>query len=341
MSLLFRKMFPLMNETAEGGEGITTAQTAPSAEEMGGAASDGGADLDFDGINNILSFDPFAEDVGGDTSSGGDEGAQPDGGEGTETEAATGAEETGATSEPGKTETQSQGEQQDEEGAAAEENPELALLRQQLAAQSQIIEQLQKSTSGQEDTAGKGGETSTEDTPKVPAYSFTIPDQLMTLLDSEDPTERRQGIAAMAQGIAQTTHQQVLGQVQGMFTSIVPQTVMNVVQEQNYSKAIFEDFYGTHKDLNREELKPLITQTAETVWKETKAQQWSPKLRDTIAQRVRTILTQGNTSTKGQDGGQDTRKVPPANPNAGRQSRANNAVDSASAVADDVNSLLF
>jgi len=325
MSLLRKLHYKYLEEAAEGDAGNSApVQTTPSPEDLGTTeVVDGGTELDFDGINDVLAFDPFAEGAETDSnsveSSESTEVAQPDGSE--------------ATPEPGKTETEVEAEtDEDPTVAQVEESPELVLLRQQLDTQKQLIEQLQQGDA----TTPTEGENADETKPSTPAYEFTIPEQMMTLVDSEDAAERRQGIGALAQGVAQTVHAQVMEQVQGMFTQVVPQTVMSVVQQQNTAKAIFDDFYGQNPELNREELKPLVVQVAEAAFKESKAQEWSPALRDTIATRVKSILGQGKTTTPA--------KVPakaPAGPSSGRQSRGNNASTPAAAQADDVASLLF
>lgn len=317
-NLLYVKM-----DEAEDGADLGEVQTAPDAGDMGIAAEpDGSAELNFEGVNDILSFDPFAED-GAETETFAtktvDE-TQPDG------------SETEVTPEPGTTETTAAEETEETKTGETEvesevESPELVLLRQQIDTQKALIEQMQKGT---EATAT---ETAAEANP-VPEYAFTIPDAMMNLVDSEDPAERRQGMAAMAQGVAQTVHGQMMEQVQSMFTQVVPQTVMNVVNQQNQAKAIFEDFYGANPELNQEDLKPLVVQVAEAAFKESGATEWSPALRDTIATRVKTILGQGKPAPV-------RIAAAPASPGGARQSRASNAETPASALANDVGSLLF
>lgn len=333
MSLLLNKLHHVyMDETTgdDAGGAAAPAQTAPSAEEVAAApVDDGSAELDFDGISDILNApDPFEENAGAEApaKNEGADGAQPDGAEG---EAAAAPAE----GEPGKTETPASEEEPGGKEAATEESPELALMRQTMESQKTLIEQLQKGTPGDKAPDDKGGE---EEHSVVPDYAFTIPDGLMNLMDSEDTAERRQGIGALAQGVAQTVHKQMLGQVQEMMSSVVPQTVMNVVQQQTQAKAIFEDFYGTHQDLNKEELKPIIVQVAEKVMKEAGTQEWSPKVRDVIAARVKSLLQQGTAPVA-----PAAPTTPPASPGGVRQSRANNSAPGADALADDVGALLF
>ncbi|GMQ92424.1 MAG: hypothetical protein BMS9Abin11_1753 [Gammaproteobacteria bacterium] len=130
-----------------------------------------------------------------------------------------------------------------------------------------------------------------------PAFAFDIPDQLMELMGSEDPGERKQAVAALSRGIARETYRAAMAQVSEAFKTM-PGVVQAAINQQNSSRAVFEDFYGAHGDLNRPELRAVIMETAKGVMAEEAAKQglqvnqmpWSEDLRDKVAKRAREVL---------------------------------------------------
>jgi hypothetical protein len=132
-----------------------------------------------------------------------------------------------------------------------------------------------------------------EQGPQIPDYNFTLPDQLVALIESEDPVQRRQGLAMFAQGVARTVHANTLSDVMRAreeMAHLMPQYVEAVQKQQNQVREVFQDFYGTHKDLDRPELRPLVVSVAQQILQESGANTWSPELRDKIAGKVRGVL---------------------------------------------------
>lgn len=120
----------------------------------------------------------------------------------------------------------------------------------------------------------------------VPPYAYNIPDQLVTMLRSEDPREVAAGLQAMATGVSRTVHRMILEQV----LSFVPRMVENAVASRQAMDYIRNDFYGTYPEFYRPELVGLVEQTARAVWQETGAKEWTPQFRDAVAQRLRALL---------------------------------------------------
>ncbi len=306
---------------AAGGGGAAAAPATPSAPAADAGSS---SELTFDDIETALRFDGLSQPP---------EPAKPDAGQQSQTQEAQGQPQG---------QQQQQG-QQPQTQQQTQSNPEMELLKQQLTEAQKIIQAFtrQQPQPGQQQGQGQGQgqqpgqQPGQQAEPEVPPYEFNIPDGLVALLDSEVPAERQKGIGALMQGTARAVHatvmQQVAKQVQEL-TQNLPQVVNQGIQQHNYAREIFSDFYNTHKHLNRPELRSLVVQTAQAVMQETGAQAWSPQLRDAIAQRVTAVLTQ---------------VVPPAPPQqqqpfvAGNGSRPGGAPMGGNTQADDIFKTLF
>ena len=219
-------------------------------------------------IGDLLRFDPF------DSAPAEEEPAE-------ESETPAEAEEA-----PAEEETPSEEEEGGEDPGPSSEDeppsvdPEKELLRQQLETMQKLLQQRTAEPPKEEP----------KDAPPVPAYQFEIPDALVEGLDSDNPVEKKAAVGALAQGLSAAIHQQMIAQVQQMIQQAVPQLVQSVVAEHTTSQEIFHDFYGKYADLNRPELRTLVRSVAEQVYEELKPQQWTPEVRDTIAQRVYGII---------------------------------------------------
>jgi len=264
--------------TDKSGKGAGTSASEPaggvSFDQIDSALSDDG--LSSEETQSLLNFDAFGGEEEEEVSAPSEAGKETPA---TEGEAA--PEGDGETVEPGTEE----GEPPLDESPTT--SPELSALLQQVARQNAAIEELKKTRTAPSKEPAEDG----------PAFNFTVPDQLMALLGSEDPGERKQAVSALAQGIARETYRTAMGQVQEMLSGI-PQVVQTAIQQENSARTVFEDFYGKHSDLNRPELRPVIMNVAQTVMAEEAARQgvsvadmsWSEKLRDEIAKRSRTAL---------------------------------------------------
>lgn len=238
-------------------------ETAPAADSNDG--------LSFDQIDSILNFDPFNKEEAKGAPVVEDPPAE---------------EEETLPAEPAKAEAQTapaQESQTAEPPPQPPEDSEKALLKQQLASMQAALDALQKPQPQQNQPRQQ------EEFP-VPEYNYNIPEPLIQHLQSENPAEVRAGIGALMQGLSQTVHRTVVKDLTDMMQHVVPQMVRQGVDGANTAREIFTDFYGTHKDLNVPELRPLIVNTAQQVANEFRANSWTPQLRDETARRVKAVL---------------------------------------------------
>lgn len=182
------------------------------------------------------------------------------------------------------------------EGPSAE-----ALLAQALEVNKRLSEQLAQKQAPQKPSQPEDDEdTKVFSERKFTDYTFNINPKLYEGLFSADATqeERIQCLQAYASGIATTVHNNILATL-GKWTrdnfDAIPGVVKYLVGQTNQavqsSQEIRDGFYKKNPDLNRPELYPLLKATIQAVQKETKAQVWSEQFADTVATRVRGILT--------------------------------------------------
>ena len=233
-------------------------------------------------VSDMLGKDPFAleDDVTPVT-----EGGEPAPDE--SVVAPTGEEEPAAIAEPGTTAEPAPVDEVVPAAVVPESNPEMDLLRQQNALLQQRITGMESAQT----PAAPVAEAPTA--PSIPDYNFTMPVELQTLLNSEDPGERAQGMRHMMTGVARSVHQQIMGEVSQNLNSM-QQSFGGVVQStmtaQTERQAIFEDFYNNNTDLNNPALRPVIVNIAQQVMTEQNTTQWSEQIRNLVAQRARTVL---------------------------------------------------
>lgn len=125
--------------------------------------------------------------------------------------------------------------------------------------------------------------------PDAPDYMFSVPDQLLQLMGSEDPNQVRQGLQALMSGLGQSMHKIVMQAVDEKLAT-VPSMISQGQQVLAQRQIIFEDFYKAHPDLNQPALHSVVSNVGAQVQAEMGAQAWSPQLRDAIAVRVRQSL---------------------------------------------------
>lgn len=242
--------------------------------------------LDMSDISDMLEFDPF-DDSGDDEDS-------PDNQNPEQQVSAESADATQASDDPATQESQETSPEPE-----LEIPPEVqALLDRNAALEQQLQQQQQQQAQVQQQQASQQQQQANEDPLDafVPPYQFEIPQQLMQMLDSEEPTDRMQGLQYLMQGLARSVHRTMLEQTQGMMTAYVPSQLQQYTQQQEQISTVRNDFYSTNTDLNVPELRPIVSQIAAQVMQEQNAQGWTPDLRDAIAQRVRAVLSYGQTS---------------------------------------------
>ncbi len=120
-------------------------------------------------------------------------------------------------------------------------------------------------------------------------YLREVPDQMMNLINSEDPAERRQGIAALVNGVGQMIHAEVMKDVETRIQTVSTEVQTNA-SVNNEGKRIFDDFYGAFPALNVDALRPLVVAETQKVYKELGVSEWSDSVRDAIGVRVQNVL---------------------------------------------------
>jgi hypothetical protein len=245
-----------------------------------------------DELAAMLEYDPFDPQYAGDDSGegqGADASSQGDSGAGQDDGSA------GQQADPNAQPSQPSG----------QEDP--AQLRQQLDEALRYIHQLregqgqaqgqqgaQPDQQGQMGAQQQGQEGQQE---PLPNYQFQIPDQLLQMMDSDDPAQRKQALTYLGQGVAQSVHQMVRQEMtdkMGRLQQELPQTIQQQQASQAQQRQIFEDFYGTYQDLNRPELRPTIVEVAKSVAGEYQQKgmpvQWGPEFKQAVANRVYQVL---------------------------------------------------
>jgi len=248
---------------------------APAAADLGQAANAAAAATaeisqeeqdrqDENEVRRILNFDPFA-DAAAPAPAAQAPGTTPN-------EPAT---QTPATPDAGAAATTTP-------PATPQVSPEVAALQEQVRnLQTQI-----KTTPAAAPTAQPQGEAPDP----VPAYNYNIPDDVMVALDSDEPVQRKAGIAALAQGVSRTVHRQVLDQMQAVFQNVVPQMIEQSHTVRQTAMSVRQDFYGKFKELDNPQLYPFVQQQAILLGQELGGITWSPEFRDTLGQRVKAAL---------------------------------------------------
>ena len=177
-------------------------------------------------------------------------------------------------------------------------DPERELLRRTVEEQGTQIRELLALQRVAIERAGQApAATPSQPQPETFPYNFQVPDQLMEMIDSENPTQRRAGISALVTSLARVVHGEVRKEFTARLEDVskgIPRTIESHVDARTTAeqtqRAVETDFYGTYKELNRPELKPLIVSTAARIMASTGAKDWSPALRDQIGTEVRAIL---------------------------------------------------
>lgn len=121
-------------------------------------------------------------------------------------------------------------------------------------------------------------------------YDFQVPDPLVAAMSSEIPEERKYAITSLVNGVAASIHARIAQETQQQLQHGVPQMIAQAEQTRSTAQRVENDFYGTHKDLDRPELRPFIQQLAVALMQETGKMEWSPEFRDALAHRARSVF---------------------------------------------------
>lgn len=127
----------------------------------------------------------------------------------------------------------------------------------------------------------------------VPDYNFEIPDQLVNMLNSEDPGERKTALGTLIRGVSQTIHQQLAGVVKEVRDS-VPNSINDAIQMQQFQSQVNTEFYGKYPDLNTPEKRQVVHAVALNLMRQD-AQMgvqpaWTPQFMERVGQAVNQML---------------------------------------------------
>lgn len=305
------------------GAGPTTDQNSQNAETA--STSD---------VLSVLSHDPFPGGEAPKDKAGSKDTTAKAGGK-TGTKAAPGTGAKGSTpdgsgdAQPGTT--------------APAADPEKDVLKQSLTHATELLDAYkQRWTTTDAGTkpaaAGKPAAPAQSDEPN---YDFNIPDQLVQALTNEDPAVFKQGVAGFAKGIGLGVHKQVTTYIEKtipqMLEKALPALINQHMQGYNSRKAIFDDFYGTYKELNNPKLYPLIGQITQEVQTELKTTQWTPAVRDTVAKRVKDFIQ----SIGGAVPKTETKLPPQKHPQLGGGNNSRGTVETKDKLEEEIADTLF
>jgi hypothetical protein len=180
---------------------------------------------------------------------------------------------------------------QPEEGAPTEAQPaqqaqtsEVAELLATVREQQQTIQGLMQQQAQAAQAQAQTKDAATPEEPKIetPAYEYTIPDQIVDGLRSEDPQHTRLAIMALVKGAGQSIHQEVVKAMRAEIQQSIPDMVQTQVQTQDSSQQIFNDFYGTYPQLNNPAFHGMVHAVAAEVMQRPGHNQWNAQTRDAI-----------------------------------------------------------
>lgn len=130
----------------------------------------------------------------------------------------------------------------------------------------------------------------------LPPYMYQVPPQVVAALAHEDPNIRGQALAAWTAASLQQVHhgvRQELTKVIAKMREEVPLVIQTMLQYQNATQSIFQDFYGTYKEFDKPEFRQVILSVAQAVKAERPdlAQGgWNARFRDEVANRAAKVL---------------------------------------------------
>ena len=268
---------PAENDTAAAGNVQT-----PDMDSIAG-----GADITSfgdDQLTELLAHDPFSEEPGGEQKQG------VEGEDDSAAAAAGAADETGGDDDAASTTSSGDDDgEQNQSTQTGSDGEELTTLRAQVAALSARLQQ-QDQTQGADTGGQQTQDQQQQQQADEPSFRFTIPQELHNLLNSDEATERQQGLSLFAEGIARGAFQQAQARLEQALTERIPQIVNERIAQSRNQQQMKEDFYGSHPDLNNEAFAPVILQVARQVAQEKGYESWNKDLRDTTATRVRKLL---------------------------------------------------
>lgn len=123
-----------------------------------------------------------------------------------------------------------------------------------------------------------------------PKFKLGVPDALVNALRSEDPKEFSAGVGAMINGVANHVWNAFQDHLEKNIGPAIPRMIENYVQTVQRQQSVATDFYGQYPQLNIPELMPVVQAVGATIAQEYaragRQLDWSPQLRDAIAERI-------------------------------------------------------
>ena len=169
-------------------------------------------------------------------------------------------------------------------------SPETKSLQDQVAQLTNVIQTMQKAAPAPTSTEPQQPQDPLE---VMPDYQFGLPDELMRMMASEDPVERKTGTAHLVTGVARSIHQTVtaaVGQRLKQLESSIPNSINSVVQTQQLQQTIAKDMYSKYPQLDNEQIRPMVKAAYSKIAEQTGNWQWNDAVRDKVAQAVITSL---------------------------------------------------
>lgn len=154
-------------------------------------------------------------------------------------------------------------------------SPEIAALQQQVQRLTGELDGFRRAQPAQPAQPGQPGQPSDP----VPPYTYEIPDQILTLMASENPADRKLALGNVMTAVSRSVH----GLMQRELAQVIPALARHVMMEHLNQQEVGRDFYGTYKTLDKPELRPLIHQLAMTWVGQNPGVQWNAQTRDIIA----------------------------------------------------------
>jgi hypothetical protein len=160
-------------------------------------------------------------------------------------------------------------------------------LAQQAAQIAELQRMLQQQQAPAEQTAAQPGELPSSLRPQQGQYTFSIPQQVIEGIQSEDHNTA----AATLQYVLDSVLQQVDHSIMARVNSYIGEAVQNGIQEssarQQQAQQIREDFFSAFPQYrDRPELLPVIQHTTRQVMSELGTSQWSEPVRNMVGARL-------------------------------------------------------
>ena len=141
----------------------------------------------------------------------------------------------------------------------------------------------------------------------IPTYQYEIPDQVLQMLSSEDPSHRKVALGNVMTAVSRSVH----GLMQKELAQVIPMLARQVVQEHLAQQEVGKEFYTKYPTLDKPELRPLIYQIASSWAQQNPNAGWNAQTRDAIARVVHATF---NMPFPGQGNGQASPPPPPQAP---------------------------